>query len=75
MKIFINNPFPLPLLKQETSVRCLDLSTRWVETNKGKSWMIVLFSWPATACPTCVPNALSMMLAFFADDLVRKEES
>ncbi|XP_020611190.1 intraflagellar transport protein 122 homolog isoform X2 [Orbicella faveolata] len=27
MKIFINNPFPLPLLKQETSVRCLDLST------------------------------------------------
>ncbi|XP_068714789.1 intraflagellar transport protein 122 homolog isoform X2 [Montipora foliosa] len=27
MKIFINNPFPLPILKQETSVRCLDLST------------------------------------------------
>ena len=28
MKIFINNPFPLLLLKQETSVRCLDLSSR-----------------------------------------------
>ncbi|KAK2571545.1 Intraflagellar transport protein 122-like protein [Acropora cervicornis] len=27
MKIFINNPFPLLILKQETSVRCLDLST------------------------------------------------
>ena len=35
MKIFINNPFPLPLLKQETSVRCLDLSTRRVESRKG----------------------------------------
>ncbi|CAH3150863.1 unnamed protein product [Porites lobata] len=27
MKIFINNPFPLQILKQETSVRCLDLSS------------------------------------------------
>ncbi|RDD42914.1 Intraflagellar transport protein 122-like protein [Trichoplax sp. H2] len=26
MKIFINNPFPLTALKQQTSVRCLDIS-------------------------------------------------
>ncbi|XP_048590687.1 intraflagellar transport protein 122 homolog isoform X2 [Nematostella vectensis] len=28
MKIFVNNPFPVSLLKQETSVRCLDLCAR-----------------------------------------------
>ena len=27
-KIFIDNPFPILLLKQQTSVRCLDLSAR-----------------------------------------------
>lgn len=26
MKIFVNNPFPINLLKQATSVRCLDMS-------------------------------------------------
>ncbi|XP_067933831.1 intraflagellar transport protein 122 homolog isoform X2 [Watersipora subatra] len=26
LKIFVNNPFPVPLLKQNTSVRCLDIS-------------------------------------------------
>ena len=30
MKIFVDNPFPVQLLKQETSVRCLDLSSRYV---------------------------------------------
>ena len=29
-KIFIDNPFPILLLKQQTSVRCLDLSARYV---------------------------------------------
>jgi intraflagellar transport protein 122 len=28
MKIFVNNPFPVVLLKQETSVRCLDLCAK-----------------------------------------------
>ena len=28
MKIFVNNPFPVFLLKQETSVRCLDLCAK-----------------------------------------------
>ena len=28
-KIFIDNPFPILLLKQQTSVRCLDLSARY----------------------------------------------
>jgi len=27
LKIFVNNPFPIALLKQNTSVRCLDMST------------------------------------------------
>ncbi|XP_070558026.1 intraflagellar transport protein 122 homolog [Ptychodera flava] len=27
LKIFVDNPFPINLLKQQTSVRCLDLST------------------------------------------------
>lgn len=26
LQIFINNPFPIPLIKQQSSVRCLDLS-------------------------------------------------
>ena len=26
MKIFVDNPFPIMLLKQNTSVRCLDMS-------------------------------------------------
>ena len=28
-KIFIDNPFPILLLKQQASVRCLDLSARY----------------------------------------------
>jgi intraflagellar transport protein 122 len=28
LKIFIDNPFPINLIKQKTSVRCLDLSAR-----------------------------------------------
>ncbi|KAK3754001.1 hypothetical protein QZH41_009256 [Actinostola sp. cb2023] len=31
MKIFVNNPFPVSLLKQETSVRCLDLCANRVK--------------------------------------------
>ncbi|ELU12491.1 hypothetical protein CAPTEDRAFT_164190 [Capitella teleta] len=27
MKIFVDNPFPIPLLKQNTSIRCLDMSS------------------------------------------------
>lgn len=27
MKIFVDNPFPMLLLKQNTSVRCLDMSS------------------------------------------------
>lgn len=27
LKIFVDNPFPITLLKQNTSVRCLDMST------------------------------------------------
>lgn len=27
LKIFVDNPFPIMLLKQNTSVRCLDMST------------------------------------------------
>ena len=29
-KIFIDNPFPILLLKQQASVRCLDLSARYM---------------------------------------------
>jgi intraflagellar transport protein 122 len=28
LKLFIDNPFPIHLIKQKTSVRCLDLSSR-----------------------------------------------
>ena len=31
-KIFIDNPFPILLLKQQASVRCLDLSARYACT-------------------------------------------
>ena len=34
-KIFIDNPFPILLLKQQTSVRCLDLSARLAELLNG----------------------------------------
>ena len=30
MKVFVDNPFPVVLLKHQNSVRCLDLSARWV---------------------------------------------
>ena len=32
-KIFIDNPFPILLLKQQTSVRCLDLSARYIHVH------------------------------------------
>ena len=32
MKIFVDNPFPIVLMKQQTSVRCLDLSARYIHT-------------------------------------------
>lgn len=51
MKIFINNPFPLLILKQETSVRCLDLSTRWV-LNALEKYRVKLLSKPNN-CITC----------------------
>lgn len=28
LKIFVDNPFPIQLIKQKTSIRCLDLSAR-----------------------------------------------
>ena len=30
LKIFVDNPFPIQLIKQKTSIRCLDLSARSV---------------------------------------------
>jgi intraflagellar transport protein 122 len=30
LKIFVDNPFPIQLIKQKTSIRCLDLSARCV---------------------------------------------
>ena len=32
-KIFIGNPFPILLLKQQTSVRCLDISARYIHVH------------------------------------------
>ena len=32
-KIFIDNPFPILLLKQQISVRCLDLSARYIHVH------------------------------------------
>ncbi len=29
MKIFVDNPFPIQLIKQRSAIRCLDLSARW----------------------------------------------
>lgn len=31
-RIFVNNPFPNLLLKQQVAIRCLDLSVRYVYT-------------------------------------------
>ena len=36
MKVFVDNPFPVVLLKHQNSVRCLDLSARWVGRGGGR---------------------------------------
>ena len=33
LKMFIDNPFPIPLVKQQSPIRCVDLSARYIHTN------------------------------------------
>ena len=33
LKIFVDNPFPINLMKQQSPVRCLDLSARYVHVH------------------------------------------
>ena len=32
LKMFIDNPFPIPLVKQQSPIRCVDLSARYTLT-------------------------------------------
>ena len=32
LKVFVDNPFPIPLVKQQSPIRCLDLSARYTLT-------------------------------------------
>ena len=63
LKIFVDNPFPIPLIKHTASVRCLDLSA---SRNKlavvGGHWgagceqaEVTGCSALSTACPSSVP--------------------
>ena len=36
LKIFVDNPFPILLIKQDTSIRCLDLSGAFAERGAGR---------------------------------------
>jgi intraflagellar transport protein 122 len=47
LKIFVDNPFPVQLIKQKTSIRCLDLSARC-------GWRLVCVHSPQNV-PMCLP--------------------
>lgn len=42
LKIFVDNPFPIALMKQQTSIRCLDLSSRCASLSSPTTLLYLL---------------------------------